>query len=214
MALPPLVTIKMTGWPCDGRCWAVSGWGTHKWTTSGGDILPTPQGVHLFSVYSLHEPIPFLGIRRAIFGATGWPGYIQLGQSSSIILLPCASSSKHLIPALHHPTILFPEKTSTASTSSVLIYLVSYSFTLPVCNWSMTCIDGTSFEYVPRHEADLHPAYALVCAGYISPTLKEPQITISLWSLELLYSLFQAVPTFSIQHFAQLYSDMHKVSHS
>ena len=27
------------GWPCDGRHWAVSGWGTHKWTTSGGDIV-------------------------------------------------------------------------------------------------------------------------------------------------------------------------------
>ena len=42
------------GWPCDGRHWAVSGWGTHKWTTSGSDILPTPQAVCLFSVYSLH----------------------------------------------------------------------------------------------------------------------------------------------------------------
>lgn len=71
--------------------------------------------------------------------------------------------------------------------------------------------DGRSFEYLPRCETDLHPTYALVRAGYLPPTPREPQIAISLRSLELLYSLFRAAPSFSMQHFARLFSDMHKV---
>ncbi|KAF8311020.1 uncharacterized protein EI90DRAFT_2868245, partial [Cantharellus anzutake] len=58
---------------------------------------------------------------------------------------------------------------------------------------------------------DIHPTYALVRAGYLSPTPTEPQIAISLRSLELLYSLFRAAPAFSIQHFTRVVSDIHKM---
>ncbi|KAF8322793.1 uncharacterized protein EI90DRAFT_2936850 [Cantharellus anzutake] len=71
--------------------------------------------------------------------------------------------------------------------------------------------DGSSFEYIPRQETDIHPTYTLVHAGYLSPTPTEPQIVISLKSLELLYSLFRAAPAFSIQHFTQVVSDIHKM---
>ncbi|KAF8332247.1 uncharacterized protein EI90DRAFT_3122688 [Cantharellus anzutake] len=70
--------------------------------------------------------------------------------------------------------------------------------------------DGSSFEYIPRQETDIHLTYALVRAGYLSPTPTEPQIAISLRSLELLYSLFRAAPAFSIQHFTWVVSDIHK----
>jgi hypothetical protein len=72
--------------------------------------------------------------------------------------------------------------------------------------------DGVSLEYLPRYKVDLHPMYALVHARYLSPTPREPRIALSLHSLELLHSLFQAAPAFGVQHFAQLMSDMHKVS--
>ncbi|KAF8314887.1 uncharacterized protein EI90DRAFT_2947449, partial [Cantharellus anzutake] len=60
-------------------------------------------------------------------------------------------------------------------------------------------------------ETDIHPTYALVSASYLSPTPTEPQIAISLRSLELLYSLFRAAPAFSIQHFTWVVSDIHKM---
>ncbi|KAF8343850.1 uncharacterized protein EI90DRAFT_2902255, partial [Cantharellus anzutake] len=54
---------------------------------------------------------------------------------------------------------------------------------------------------------------SLVHAGYLLPTPRDPQIAISLRSLELLHSLFRAAPAFSIQHFTHLISDMHKVAY-
>ena len=50
-----------------------------------------------------------------------------------------------------------------------------------------------------------------MCAGYISPTLSDPQVAFSIWSLELLHSLFHAASNFSIQSFSCLLTDMHKV---
>ncbi len=100
------------------------------------------------------------------------------------------------------------------SASSVLIYMVHHSLTLPHV-WLMVPVmhaGGLSLEYLPRCKADIHPMYVLVCAGYLSPTPREPRIVLSLCSLELLHSLFWAAPAFGVQHFAWLMSDMHKVS--
>jgi len=73
-------------------------------------------------------------------------------------------------------------------------------------------VDGQSMEYIPKCPGELFPAYALVCVGYLCPTHMEPQLAISLQSLELLHSLFHVAPAFGFQHFAWLLADMHKVN--
>src|ERR1700677_2644890 len=72
-------------------------------------------------------------------------------------------------------------------------------------------VDGESMEYVPKRPGELFPAYALIRAGYLCPTSMEPQVAISIRSLELLHSLFRVAPAIGFQHFTRLLADMHKV---
>ncbi|KAF8331681.1 uncharacterized protein EI90DRAFT_3016252 [Cantharellus anzutake] len=58
--------------------------------------------------------------------------------------------------------------------------------------------DGDAIEYIPMRP------------GYLCPTPMEPQLAISLRSLELLHSLFRVAPAFTFQHFSRLLADMHK----
>ncbi|KAF8332283.1 uncharacterized protein EI90DRAFT_3122714 [Cantharellus anzutake] len=70
--------------------------------------------------------------------------------------------------------------------------------------------DGDAIEYIPMRPGEVFPACALIRAGYLCPTPMEPQLAISLQSLELLHSLFRVAPAFTFQHFSRLLANMHK----